>query len=71
MAAIDTTRPTYAAPSFTASLAARVAAIFGALIEWNDARVTRNALNELTDRELNDIGMGRGDIDEVVIRKPA
>ncbi|MGR3322106.1 MAG: DUF1127 domain-containing protein [Pseudooceanicola sp.] len=32
---------------------------------WNDARVTRNALSRLTDRELEDIGLCRGDIDEV------
>lgn len=29
---------------------------------WNDARVTRNVLNKLTDRELDDIGLTRGDI---------
>ena len=27
---------------------------------WNDARVTRKALSKLTDRELDDIGLGRG-----------
>jgi len=29
---------------------------------WNDRRVTRNALSSLTARELNDIGLSRGDI---------
>ncbi|MCV2866215.1 DUF1127 domain-containing protein [Albidovulum sediminicola] len=32
---------------------------------WNDARVTRNALSRLTDRELEDIGLCRGDIEEI------
>ena len=29
---------------------------------WNDARVTRFALGKLTDRELDDIGLCRGDV---------
>ena len=32
---------------------------------WNDARVTRNALGKLSDRELDDIGLCRGDIDRL------
>jgi uncharacterized protein YjiS (DUF1127 family) len=32
---------------------------------WNDARVTRNALAKLSDRELDDIGLCRGDIDVI------
>ena len=42
-----------------------VAKLMAALSVWNDARVTRNALNRLTDRELDDIGLTRGDIDRV------
>ncbi|MBE0553207.1 MAG: DUF1127 domain-containing protein [Rhodobacteraceae bacterium] len=30
---------------------------------WNDARVTRKTLSKLTDRELDDIGLCRGDIE--------
>jgi uncharacterized protein YjiS (DUF1127 family) len=37
----------------------------GAVSDWNDARVTRKALGKLTDRELDDIGLCRGDIDEI------
>lgn len=37
----------------------------GAVAAWNDARVTRNALIKLSDRELEDIGLIRGDIDDV------
>ncbi|WP_280524970.1 DUF1127 domain-containing protein [Paracoccus siganidrum] len=32
---------------------------------WNDARITRRELNALTDRELSDIGLARGDIERV------
>lgn len=31
-------------------------------VKWNDARVTRNALGKLSDRELDDIGLCRGDV---------
>lgn len=30
---------------------------------WNDARVTRKALAKLSDRDLEDIGLCRGDIE--------
>jgi uncharacterized protein YjiS (DUF1127 family) len=30
---------------------------------WNAARITRNALSKLSNRELDDIGLCRGDID--------
>ncbi len=44
----------------------------GALVStfaaWNDARVTRNALSRLSDRELDDIGLTRGDIDTIAAR---
>lgn len=42
-------------------LTARIAA-------WNDRRVTRRELESLSDRELNDIGLGRGEIDDVIAR---
>jgi uncharacterized protein YjiS (DUF1127 family) len=32
---------------------------------WNDGRVTRNALGKLSDRELDDIGLCRGDVDMI------
>lgn len=39
---------------------------FGAMVsEWNDARVTRKALSKLSDRELDDIGLCRGDIERI------
>lgn len=63
MAAIQTTRPapfgaiaTYRAVSFVSAALASVQA-------WNDARVTRKALSKLSDRELDDIGLCRGDVE--------
>ncbi|MBY4895004.1 DUF1127 domain-containing protein [Rhodobacteraceae bacterium N5(2021)] len=32
---------------------------------WNDARVTRKALSSLSNRELDDLGLCRGDIDDI------
>ena len=32
---------------------------------WNNARMTRNALAKLSDRELDDIGLSRADIEMV------
>jgi uncharacterized protein YjiS (DUF1127 family) len=35
---------------------------------WNDARMTRNALGKLTNRELDDIGLCRGDIETIGLK---
>lgn len=35
----------------------------GRIAAWNDARVTQNALSRLSDRELADLGLVRGDIE--------
>ncbi|GAB5448788.1 DUF1127 domain-containing protein [Gymnodinialimonas sp.] len=32
---------------------------------WNDARITRKALSALSNRELDDLGLNRGDIDDI------
>jgi uncharacterized protein YjiS (DUF1127 family) len=63
MAAVETTRPapfgaitTYRAINALSNIGSTVAA-------WNDARVTRKALSKLSDHELDDIGLCRGDID--------
>ncbi len=60
MSAVDTNR--IALGERNPGVFARLAA---ALSRWNDARLTRNALNRLSDRELEDIGLSRGDIDRV------
>ncbi|WP_336619158.1 DUF1127 domain-containing protein [Defluviimonas aestuarii] len=52
--------------------AGSMSGIFGLFVSafagWNDARVTRAALSKLSDRELDDIGLSRGDIDMIASR---
>lgn len=62
MAAFDTTRTTFGSTSAVSSFISRSIA---AVVAWNDARITRNELSSLSDRELEDIGLVRGDIDAV------
>lgn len=60
MSAIDTLHaPAIARP---ANIFSRIAL---AVMDWNNARTTRDALYRLTDRELDDIGLSRSDIDRV------
>ncbi|MGX0876194.1 uncharacterized protein YjiS (DUF1127 family) [Roseovarius sp. MBR-154] len=61
MAALDTTR-THASHAGFGALVSRIVATLSA---WNERRATRNALSQLSDRELDDIGLTRGDIDAV------
>ena len=61
MASIETSRPIAAGFSF----AGLVSAVFHTVSDWNDTRVTRKALSQLTTRELEDIGLSRGDIDSM------
>ena len=62
MAALDYTRAQHNA-GFSGRIGHTFASLFGALTAWNDNRVTRKALASLSDRELDDIGLCRGDID--------
>lgn len=66
MAAFDTTRP--AAGLSAGAFSAFVARSFGAFSAWNDARITRKALSKLSARELEDIGLSYGDIDDIAAR---
>lgn len=43
-----------------------ITTFIAAVKDWNDERQTRMQLNKLSDRELADIGLCRGDIDTVV-----
>ena len=46
--------------------AARILAdLVGTVAAWNDARVTRKGLSALSNRELDDLGLVRGDIDDI------
>jgi uncharacterized protein YjiS (DUF1127 family) len=65
MAAYETSR---AAPTGAVSIfrtAQGFAGAFQAVSAWNKARMTRSSLSKLTDRELDDIGLCRGDIDMI------
>lgn len=62
MAVLDTPRAAYLGIGRADRLAQTVHSLFTSLINWNDARVTRKALSKLSDRELDDIGLCRGDI---------
>ena len=65
MAALDNIRTTSGSFGLVGRIGATLASAANAVFEWNDARVTRNALKGLTDRELEDIGLCRGDIDAI------
>ena len=65
MAAIDTPRTAFGSAPVANRFGGIFSTVFGKLAAWNDARLTRNALNGLTDRELDDIGLIRGDIDSL------
>lgn len=39
--------------------------LFATLKTWNDERITRRELSALSDRELADVGLCRGDIESV------
>lgn len=60
MAATDTYRPN--TTGYGTRLTAATNALFGAFSNWNDRRATQKALASLSDRELDDIGLSRGDI---------
>ena len=68
MAAFDTTRPVYGSASVAGQFASFFSLVMAKVIAWNDARVTRNTLLGLSDRQLNDIGLIRGDVDAMANR---
>ncbi len=39
------------------------------LVAWRNRRVTRSALNRLSDHELTDIGLTRDEIDSVLAKR--
>ncbi|SNX69221.1 uncharacterized protein DUF1127 [Cereibacter ovatus] len=65
MAAYETTRPAPFGAIATFHLVQWFSDFYAALVAWNDARATRAALSRLSDRELDDIGLCRGDIDAI------
>ncbi|MCU0816129.1 MAG: DUF1127 domain-containing protein [Cypionkella sp.] len=65
MAAYETSRPAPFGAISTFRFIQGVGAIFAMIAAWNDARVTRKTLSRLTDRELDDIGLCRADIEMI------
>lgn len=63
MSAFETTRITNGSGPITL-----MSNVVASIASWNDARVTRNALSKLSDRELDDIGLCRGDIEFIASR---
>ncbi len=65
MAAIETTRTAPLGAATTYRFISALSGAFAAVSAWNDARATRNALARLTDRELDDIGLCRADLERI------
>lgn len=65
MAAFDTTRTQFETVSLTGRIGRTFASVAAGFSAWNDARVTRSALASLSDRELEDIGLSRNDIETI------
>ena len=68
MAARETARPVAVGALSGGRVSAVFTNAFATLATWNDARITRKALGKLSDRELDDIGLCRGDIDQPAAR---
>ncbi|MES2914224.1 MAG: DUF1127 domain-containing protein [Pseudomonadota bacterium] len=65
MAAVETTRPAPFGAITTYRAINSLSNVALAFRAWNDARVTRKSLSKLSDRELDDIGLCRGDIEQL------
>jgi uncharacterized protein YjiS (DUF1127 family) len=65
MAAFETTRSAPFGATSTYHFIQFISTALATVKDWNDARVTRKALSTLSDRELDDIGLCRGDIDHI------
>lgn len=65
MAVFSTTRPLTSGQVSAGRITKALFNVFAAVSAWNDMRVTRNSLAKLSDRELDDIGLSRGDIDHL------
>lgn len=68
MAAFDTSRAPAVSSVIAGRLGAQIVSFFGAVTDWNEKRLTRKQLHSLSERELQDIGLARGDIDTVIAR---
>jgi uncharacterized protein YjiS (DUF1127 family) len=65
MAATQTTRTAPFGAITTYRFVQMIDVAYTAASTWNDARMTRKALGKLSDHELDDIGLCRGDIETI------
>lgn len=65
MAVIETHVGVAGPTSFAGRARASLTHFAALLSAWNDRRLTRKALGSLSDRELDDIGLWRGMIDDL------
>ena len=63
MTAFDTASAGAVRVSFADRVGHTVATLAAAYSDWKDKRATRAALSALSDRELDDIGLSRADLD--------
>ena len=68
MALFDASRPVVSSHGLGARFYTLFAGFVATVVAWNDARVTRNELRKLSDHELDDLGLTRGDV-EMLFRK--
>ena len=68
MAVYTNTQTQYQAGGVASRIVKAFASAINSLALWNDARATRTALSRLTDRELEDIGLTRAEIEWAVRR---
>ncbi|MCP5036630.1 MAG: DUF1127 domain-containing protein [Rhodobacteraceae bacterium] len=65
MAVLNDTFQSALGHNFSDGISRTAYRIVASLSAWNDSRLTRNALGRLSDRELDDIGLSRGDIMDI------
>lgn len=69
MALFDTTRPHGSDRSVLGRMNFLTASAIGSLTDWNDTRQTRSALGKMSNRELDDLGLTRADIEYMASRR--
>jgi uncharacterized protein YjiS (DUF1127 family) len=65
MAAYDTPQASLVSTGAIGRIGTLFTSIMAGLTAWNDARATRKALSGLSQRELDDIGLTRADVDRL------
>lgn len=68
MALFDASRPVVANSGFGARLSTVLSRIAGVFLEWNEQRITRAELSKLSEHQLEDLGLTRGDIETLFRR---